>query len=221
MEQREHGLITHMNHGDPIDTALIVGRRGSVDKEKLWAVDVLFPQKLEGNIDVSSVDEGYALFLEGLVRAIQPRVIFETGTHKGRSARAMAQGLMDNGFGEIWTVDMDDYGLMTSGAMYPEMKDRVHQIVGHTPEVFECKELKELQDIDFAHIDGDHTGEGMVADIQYVEDHCVDGCVVVVDNSTDEMWGEVREFLDNGKWGTVTLPTMCGADIFTVNRQVA
>ena len=209
--------MQQLMHGDPISTALVVGRK-STHCEKIWPVDVLFPEKLEGNADIASVDEGYAMMLEGMVRAIKPSVVFETGTHKGRSARAIALGLQYNQQGVLYTVDMDDYGLMKSGALDGGLDQHVIQIVGRTPRIFECAELKKLQGIDFAHIDGDHTREGLIADIKYVEEHCVDGCVVIVDNSIDPMWGDVREVLDESKYKTVKLPTMCGSDIFVINK---
>lgn len=212
-----HNLIQHIKHGEEVETSLIVGRIGTSNKEKMWPVDVLFPQKLKGEVDVASVDEGFALFLEGLVRAIQPQVVLETGTHKGRSVRAIAKALQDNGSGHVYTIDMDDYGLRISGAI-EGLEDRVTQIVGKTPDIFGCQLLSKLQGIDFAYIDGDHTYEGLLADLNYVEEHCVDGCIVVVDNSLDEMWHGVRKCLDDYKFKGVVLPTMCGADILKIKK---
>lgn len=178
-----------------------------------WDVDGLFPAQASGNVDFASTDEGAADLLYGLVRALRPRVVLETGTHKGRSTRALAEALYDNYQGRLYTIDCDDYGLMTSGAIPEQCESQVHQIVGRTPEVFETEPLKSLKGIDFAHIDGDHTREGLEADLQYVRDHMDDECWLYVDNARDFQWMEVRNVLDDLDEPHIQLATMCGADL--------
>ncbi len=197
--------------GDTIDMPLLLQRnpygRGP------WEVDACFPRRFQGKIDMASIDEGSADLLYGLVRALRPRVVLETGTHRGRSTRALVEGVYANDQGKVWTVDMDDYQLMTSGAIAPEMEHWVEQIVGKTPAVFEQEPLKSLQGIDFAHIDGDHTREGLEADLQYVREHMGKECWLFVDNARDGGWPDVRAVLDELKEPHVQLATMCGGDL--------
>lgn len=46
-------------------------------------------------------------FLYGLVRVLKPNRILETGTYTGISAMYMAQGLKDNGFGTMDSLEID------------------------------------------------------------------------------------------------------------------
>ncbi len=46
-------------------------------------------------------------FIYGLVKAVKPKAILETGTYAGWSSAVMAQGMKDNGFGNIVTLDID------------------------------------------------------------------------------------------------------------------
>lgn len=46
-------------------------------------------------------------FLKCLVRTVKPQLIVETGTFIGYSALKMAEGLKDNGFGRIVTIEYD------------------------------------------------------------------------------------------------------------------
>ena len=98
------------------------------------------------------------------------------------------------------------------------MNDIVVQVVGHTPEAYSDSPLKELDGIELAHIDGDHSGQGLYEDMKYVSERShKDGCIVIVDNTADPMWPDVRELLDKQNFEKVTLPTLCGADIYRIN----
>ena len=44
-------------------------------------------------------------FLYSLVRVLKPKRVLETGTHKGIGASYMGVGLLDNGFGELDTIE--------------------------------------------------------------------------------------------------------------------
>lgn len=57
--------------------------------------------------DDGGVEREVGEFLYGLVRLMKPRHIFETGTYTGISAMYMAQGLKDNGFGNLDTYEID------------------------------------------------------------------------------------------------------------------
>jgi len=104
---------TILNHGEHQTHRVLADRTkadGSGDTRK-WAVDVMWPQHIQGHADICGLDEGSIAFLRGLVVAIQPDMVFETGTHKGRSTSAIIDAMDENHRGRIWTVDMDDYDL--------------------------------------------------------------------------------------------------------------
>jgi predicted O-methyltransferase YrrM len=45
--------------------------------------------------------------LGAMVRALQPDVVVETGTHRGFGAEAMGEALVRNGQGHLWSVERD------------------------------------------------------------------------------------------------------------------
>jgi hypothetical protein len=181
---------------------------------KLYTVDAMFPRVLEGAMDLNSVDEGTAALLKGFVMALRPNIILETGTHKGRSTRAMAEGLAFNGEGMLYTVDKDDYGLLESGAIRDHERPYVTQIIAPTPDAYTGEPLISLMGIDFAFIDGDHTREGLMEDLVYVDAHRAEECFVVVDNAKDVGWPDIEAyFSEYHTYVHFLLPTCTGLQI--------
>lgn len=194
-----------------------------------WLVDTCFPTTLRGNIDVSGVDEGAADALYGLVRLLAPKVVLETGTNKGRSTRAIASALHANAEwafvplsysaklapGHVYTVDLHDYGVLTSGALLPRTESYVTQLIGRTPDILTVPPLDTLTGIDFAFLDGDHTAEGLDAEITYVDLHRAEECWVVVDNSRDPGWPDVAQTLRawDQKYPRVSFGSCTGLDV--------
>ena len=187
------------------------------NKGKQFIVDPMWPDKIEGEVDTAGVDEGSALLLTGLVAAIKPNFIFETGTHKGRSTRALADGVTENGFGQILTVDAKDFGFLSGNALTNHQKQFVTQVIGPCPGILKETIFQSVEKIDLAYLDGGHTRDVLEPELQYVLDRTHGHCVVVVDNSVDDFWHEIRETMDDWKkvHNCVTLPTMCGFDIMT------
>ena len=216
--QREPGGIYP---GDQLDYSLLCLRNNS-DKEQRgpWLCDLTWPYKESVQIDGSGVDEGVAQLLTGLVAALRPRVVLETGTHKGRSTQAIAMALDCNEQGHMWTVDMDNYGTLDA-ALSPDERRRVTQIVGRSPQCFDQEPLKDLVGIDFAFIDGDHTKEGVLNELAFVDAHRASTCWVALDNTRDAGWVGVREALDEyTDYPKITLNTMCGMDIIQMSDTV-
>lgn len=48
--------------------------------------------------------------MHGLVRALKPQVVIETGTHQGFSGLMIASALRANGSGKLYTIDIQDHG---------------------------------------------------------------------------------------------------------------
>lgn len=200
----------HIEQGQKLEQRFLIAHDPMKDG-RTFTTDVLFPNVLEGDADLWGIDEGAATLLKGFVLAMKPTTILETGTHRGRSTRALAEGVSENGVGHIWTVDMDDYGLMESGALREHEKALVTQVVGRTPEVLHKEPLEGLTGIDFAFLDGDHSAEGIEAEIAFVEERRAAECIVLVDNSRDPGWPDEKALFENyPKENAVSLPTMCG-----------
>lgn len=196
-------------HGDTVVCEVLAARQ----HPKGYAlVNPCFPHRIGINFDLCSIDEGTAKFLEGLVMALRPTICLETGTHLGRSTKAIAQGLAENGSGHLWTVDMDDYGTLPMALQ--GIESYVSQVVGKTPGILSEEPLNKLQNIDFAFLDGDHTGEGLKAELEFVDARRASSCWVVIDNATDPGWPEVRDVLNAyNKYPRLTLATMCGTEL--------
>ena len=176
--------------------------------------DCMWPYSLKGQYVEWGIDEQTAKFLEGLVSMLRPQVLLETGTNRGRSTRAILDGLVDNSQGHLWTVDMQDYGLFISGALKEEQHDLVSQVIGKLPGAFEEEPLKDLKNIDFAFIDAGHKGEQLCQDLEYVDAHRADGCWVAVHDTKSNWWHEIPEFMATyDKYPIISLQSMNGLDL--------
>lgn len=196
---------------------------------KAYAVDALFPKVIAGHTDTASIDEGSADLLYGLVRGLMPAVVLETGTHKGRSTRAIATALRDNAEitviphsytaylqwrGHVFTVDAEDHTIIASGAIPEDAATYVTPIVGWTPDVFEQAPLKDLKGIEFAFLDGDHTPEGLLGELEYVDTHRAPECLVAIDNSRDHGWPAIQQTMERYiKYPRISLGTCTGLDL--------
>jgi|TARA_R110002012_G_scaffold2504_2_gene12113 hypothetical protein len=199
------------DEGDDISFK-VVGQKKSGKKE--WLVDPTFPSQYHGKFTGWGIDEGLASMLTGMVEALKPNTVLETGTNKGRSTRAIAQGLVSNNKGLMFTVDMFDHDIYKSGALTKEQAERVVFIEGETLEMFKCLPFQDLDDIDFAFLDGDHTAVGVEAELEYIDNHRAKECTVVIDNTQDSGWQDLQEFLKYyHKYPIVNLPTMTGTVI--------
>ena len=202
-----------VNHGEKINQRVLVSSDPQ-GQGRQWTMDACFPDRMDSEVDLWGIDEGAANFLTGIVKAIRPVICFETGTHKGRSTRAIAEGLVENSMGHLWTIDMHNYSLMTSGALRESEKERVTQIVGQTPEIFTSPDLEHCKDIEFAFLDGAHDQAGLVADLDFVIKNKAEKCTVIVDNADDAGWPEIREFFKTyTDFQHMRIPTMCGMQL--------
>lgn len=212
----------------PVTLKHLMFRHRAAAPSGMFVVDSLFPATLDGRADTSHVDEGTADLLYGLIRALQPQRVLETGTHKGRSTRALVQALRDNAevllqpycftatipAGHCWTVDAEDHHLLTSGAIPPAWQAYVTPILGWTPDVFTQSPLADLQGLEFAFLDGDHSAEGLDAELTYVDLHRAPECWVAIDNTRDPGWpGVARVLHEYRAYPRISLGTCTGLDL--------
>jgi predicted O-methyltransferase YrrM len=200
-----------------------VARQNSRLDGRRWIVDAGWPHRAKVELDMAGLDEGSAALLKGMVMALQPDVVLETGTHKGRSTQAIASALVFNNRGHLWTVDMEDFGVAESGALSPHELERTTLNIGTTPGALEDMLQSEANPkgmpapIEFAYLDGDHTYEGVRAELEFVHAHSKKGCTVMLDNTLDGAWVDVEkavsEWVKNEPYQFVNLPTMTGMAI--------
>ncbi len=198
--------------GDLI-TARFLHRRG--ENGHYWPVDVAWPMRVKYSVDMWSIDEGFAAMLTGMVQTIQPEVVVETGTHRGRSAKAIVEGLKINRRGHLYTVDMDDYDVWdqifdASDAPF------VTQVIGRCPEILAEAPFAGLDNIEMAFLDGGHGVDNVVTELDYVDRHRAEQCWVLLDNATEAEGDNrgVREALDAyDKYPKITMRSMCGTEI--------
>lgn len=140
-----------------------------------------------------SAAEGEKLFLYGLIRAIKPKVVVETGTHKGKTSLYMANALLDNGEGVLHTADpFEQWGQRGNFAKFPEFKDIItfHAIPG--------KDLK-IPNIDLLFIDGFHEKKEVIDEVTALFPFLSPFAMVVFhdcapsDNVTADVEGAVAE----------------------------
>lgn len=156
-----------------------------------------------------STSWGEKMLLYWLIRETRPRVVVETGTHKGATTYVMAQAVCDNGIGEIHTYDPNDWGVVEEGKAFPELSALVtyHQCRGDEMEV---------DGIDFAFIDGLHEDYEVRKELGRLLPRLNQGAVVVFHDcwpAVDKTRADVNSALDG--LTTTWLPTSHALRIYT------
>jgi predicted O-methyltransferase YrrM len=179
-----------------------------------YEIDFMFPLEMKGPMTVWGIDEGGAHMLTGIVRALKPLVCLETGTNKGRSARAIVEGLEYNEQGVLYTVDMFDHHIFDRGAIPENLQGYVKVVIGDLPNSFKLEPLCDLEGIDFAFLDAGHERDELVADLEFIETHRAKECLVLVDNARDTSWPEIAEYFNTyTDHPHLNLDTMCGMEL--------
>jgi len=101
--------------------------------------------------------------LHSIVRTLKPRIIVETGTHKGFSALMMAKALQQNGSGHLYTVDMTDHGVK---ALFSRFGVSTLVTFYKTKSVDVLQSMPKDRKVDFLWLDADHAEESVLAEMQ-------------------------------------------------------
>lgn len=152
-------------------------------------------------------EEGELLY--SIVRAIKPKVCFEIGTHKGFSTHHIIQALKDNGEGHLYTTDPYDYGAKHSLPLeqrhWVDFLDKMG------------KDVKLTEKINFAFVDGFHTVDDVVPEIENLLPQLADDAVVIFHDAQNEP-SNIREGVNAAikkcKLTTTWLPTKYGLQIY-------
>lgn len=99
--------------------------------------------------DSTSLEEKMVLYNE--IKKLKPKVVVETGTHRGLTSLYLLHALWENGEGHLHTADPYEWGAKGNFRKFPELEKHVtwYQLRG-------SEMISELNDIDFAFIDGFH-----------------------------------------------------------------
>lgn len=122
------------------------------------------------------VTDAHALLLEverqllyALIRGLKPAHVLEIGTGYGGSAAIIASALKANGQGFL--VSMDNDPRPEARKVFEEHADYAMLLERKSPEFIAWAAYPRLQNFDFVFIDGDHSHEGVIADVHGVLPH--------------------------------------------------
>ena len=121
-----------------------------------------------------SASLGEQVILYGLVYDLKPKMIVETGTHKGLSTLWMAHALYDAGVeAEIHTADPNNWGARGNFRKFPELEKyiTIHETRGDQMEIED--------EIDFIFLDGLHEKDEVLSEMEHLMPHMAKDCVVV------------------------------------------
>jgi methyltransferase family protein len=112
-----------------------------------------------------------------IVRATQPELVVETGTHLGLGSCVLASALLRNGHGRLTTIDIDPEAGYLIGGPYASVIDRR---TGSSVEL-----LADTRNVDIFLHDSLHTYDYETLELKAVEGNLSPGAIVLSDNAHD------------------------------------
>lgn len=122
-----------------------------------------------------STSLGEKMILYWMIKDLKPKVVVETGTHRGLTTLYMLAALEDNGEGHLYTCDPNtEWGQNGNFGKFPTLDKRVtfYPIKGE-------EMLKNINNIDFAFIDGFHGKDDVIPEIKNLLPNLSSTAVVV------------------------------------------
>jgi len=106
--------------------------------------------------DSASIEE--KMILHNAILELKPKVVLETGTHKGLATLYMLEAIRQNGEGHMWTADPFEWGAVGNFRKFPELEKLVtyEQVPGVNTSA---------EGIDFMFVDGYHEKVEVLAEI--------------------------------------------------------
>lgn len=115
----------------------------------------------------------YGRFVYSFAKVHKPELVVEVGSYAGGTAVGWARAMKENGRGRIICVDMDVY----SRGTFPELtaknihatgfsEERLELLGGNSRELIPRLSEKYTGQVDIYLVDGDHTYEGALADLE-------------------------------------------------------
>lgn len=116
-------------------------------------------------------------FLYGLVRAYQPSLCVETGTHRGLSSLFIGAALRDNDHGRLVTIDIQDHGqaerIKARGLGEEWVTCRIQPSHTYEPD----------DTVDFLFLDAAHGYEPVAKELLHFRPHLSFGAIIAIDDS--------------------------------------
>lgn len=159
-----------------------------------------------------SASEGEKMLLHWLIRELKPETVVETGTHRGLATLYMAQALEENGKGHLHTYDPYDWGQKGNFRKFPALEKR---ITSHQERGDSC----DIENIDFAFIDGFHEKEEVDTEIAKIFPNLSKRAVVVFHDCWYGDTDGVNEAVKEAKLTTLWLPTTNAIRIYSKHEE--
>lgn len=119
-----------------------------------------------------SAHESQKMYIYDLMMQKKPEVVVEIGTHKGVTSLYMAQALLDQGKGHLYTYDPFDYNQQDTFNKFPELKEYITYQKAKGVD-------SDLDKVDFVFVDGFHEKEHVLAEINHFLPKLTEGAVMV------------------------------------------
>ena len=135
-----------------------------------------FIEKIDKEIPTDdAADLGERMLLYSLIVSIKPKVVVETGTHRGLTALYMAHALYDNGKGVLYTAEPNDsmWGAKGNFRKFPELEKRIKYFEGMG------KDMPVEGEIEIAFIDSEHEKEVVLGEMENFSPHFSEEAVVL------------------------------------------
>jgi len=159
-----------------------------------------------------STSEGEKRLLYALVRELKPDVIVETGTHRGMTTLYLADAVLHNGNGHIYTCDPFPWGQLGNFRKFPELDKLItfRQIKGSDMKV---------DNIDFLFIDGFHSKQDVLDEVGALFPSLSERAVVVFHDCWYGDKDGVNEAIEELGLETTWLPTKNALRIYSKHEQ--
>lgn len=161
------------------------------------------------NMFPTALDPSAGRLLHELVRLTRPNVVLEIGTFKGYSALCLAQGLVDNKRGVLYTIDPVKQGIFCQVLKKTKLKHCVNYMIGYSSDIVPKLNLSK---VDIVFIDGNHKYENCLQDFNLVK-NLVHKNGFIVFHDTIALEGPrrvIKEIKQEKNFQVITLPTITG-----------
>jgi predicted O-methyltransferase YrrM len=154
--------------------------------------------------DNESSTENESKLIGALVKAIEPKVCVETGTHTGCTTKEIS--IAKTKEGRLWTYDIEECDFEDDGI--------VNYVKGDSSKAVMPKK------IDFAFLDACHETEFVIREFNHIKKNLNDGAVVVFHDYIPTDPGYVTEAIRRLGLNVIYIPTYYGMGIYYHNPVV-
>ncbi len=184
----------------------------SVRPDELWG------EKYHISSAYGAVEIEVGEFLYSFVRCLKPKIILETGTAHGYSALHMGQALKDNGFGILYSCDIDPNCIVKSRSRIAQADLAEHVEIIHCAGVDIIKNTG-VTECDMIFLDSDCTGthpyELVKSEFFALKDYLIEGGFVLLHDVVccDGPKKLFNENVSTGWWDKMIIPTCRGLGV--------